>query len=269
MTYFVTGGAGSFGKQFTKHIIENTDSSVTVYSRDELKHFTMSKELKSDRIKYIIGDVRDYEALRRNIPEGCRILHAAALKHVHTGETQAIETVKTNVEGTQNVVAVANEKGCDMVLISTDKAVEPVNVYGASKMLAENIVLQAGQTVARYGNVFGSSGSILHIFKEQAAVGHEFTITHRDMTRFLITFQQAIDFVLECFDKPIGLYYPKLKACTIKELALAFDWEATFKYIGMQPGEKLSEVMCLDPMVDSAGAEKYTIEELRRLIDCE
>lgn len=266
-TYFVTGGAGSFGKRFVKHIIENTEDVVIVYSRDERKHWEMRNEIKSDRIKYIIGDVRDINALRRNMPEGCMVLHAAALKHVHTGETQAIETIKTNVEGTQNVVNVVNEKSCKMLLVSTDKAVEPINTYGASKMLAESVTLQGGQVVCRWGNVVGSSGSILHIFNEQAASGHIFTITHHEMTRFLITFDRAIDFAMKCFEYDSGVYFPKLKACRIVDIAYAFDNEAEFREIGIQPGEKLSELLSRDPRIDSAYAEMYTVDEIRRLID--
>ena len=267
MTYFITGGSGSFGKRFAKYIIKNTADNIIVYSRDELKHWEMNNELQSDRVKYIIGDVRDYESLKRNMPFKCRVVHAAALKHVSTGETQIIETIKTNVDGTQNVVNVANEKSSSVVLISTDKAVYPICSYGASKMIAENVTLQSGHRVVRFGNIFGSSGSILHIFKSQAAIGNVFSITDYDMTRFLVTFESAVKFTLDAFKKPCGLYFPEMKACFITDLAFAFCEDAELIEVGIQRGEKLSEVISLTPYIDSAGAEKYTIEELRGLID--
>ena len=268
MDYFITGGAGSFGKRFTRHIIETTDSNVTIFSRDELKHFNMKKWLPSDRVKYVVGDVRDRDAVMRAMPDACFVVHAAALKHVLTGEQQAWEVVKTNVAGTRNVVDAANAHNCIMVLVSTDKAVEPINLYGATKMCAEKITLQGGQRVARWGNVFGSSGSILHIFKQQFADGHKFTITDHRMTRFVITFDQAIKICEDALKTRGGeITVPRLPAMCITDLAKAFDKDAEFEEIGIQPGEKLAEVLQVSPRYSSDTADKLSIGEIKELID--
>lgn len=270
MKYLITGGTGSFGKRYVKWLTENTDAEIVVFSRDELKQWKMKKEFPD--VKYIIGDVRDLNSIARAImnfrKDDC-IIHTAALKHVATGENQPWETIQTNVIGTKNVVEASNALGVKMVLLSTDKAVMPVNLYGASKMAAEKITLSGGQRVTRWGNVFGSSGSILHIFRQQASQGHLFTITDHRMTRFIVTFDEAIEIVnhaLHC--EPGSITLPtKIKGINISDLAYAFDSEAKFTEIGIQPGEKLAELLNDNPLISSEDCDKYSIEEIKELID--
>jgi len=266
LKYLITGGAGSFGKRYVKWLSENTEAEIVVFSRSEEKQWRMKKQFPEG--KYIIGDVRDKEAVENAI-QGCDyVIHTAALKHVATGENQPWETMQTNVMGTKNVVDACNKYGAKMVLLSTDKAVMPVNLYGASKMAAEKIAIAGGQAVVRYGNVFGSSGSILHIFKQQAAQGDLFTITDRRMTRFILTFKQAIDLVNEAIKNGAGYTIPKgLKGINIIDLAYAFDDKAEFTEIGRQPGEKLHELLQYNPEISSKHCNKYSIEEIRELIN--
>lgn len=273
MTYFITGGTGSFGNAFTEYILSNTADSVAVFSRDEHKQHDMAQRFDSGRLRFFIGDVRDRRAILAAIEgdtdrawhEDIRIVHAAALKHVSTGQRFPFEVMRTNVEGTRNVVDAANEWACNVVLLSTDKAVQPVNYYGASKMLAEGITIQGGQRVVRYGNVFGSRGSVLHHFKDAAANGHRFRITHPDMTRFVITLEQAVQVVLDAFEAPPGsVTIPTLPAMRITDLARAFDPDAEFEYIGVQPGEKIAEA--LDIGITSDKAELLTVEQIKGLI---
>jgi UDP-N-acetylglucosamine 4,6-dehydratase len=263
MRYLITGGTGSFGSRYAKRLIERGDEAV-IFSRNELKQFEMRKSLPE--AEYIIGDVRDYPATVA-AAVGCDyIVHTAALKHVRTGEEQPVEVIKTNVDGTKNVVSAANVNRAKMVLLSTDKAVEPVNLYGASKMIAEKFTIDGGHRVVRYGNIWGSSGSILHIFKEQASKGHLFTITDPRMTRFIATFDQAMDLVDSALEAdPSSYTIATLKAIRITDLAQAFDKDATFEVIGIQPGEKLCEKLRRD--FSSDDAEKMTVEEIRGMIN--
>ena len=194
MKYLITGGTGSFGKRYVKWLTENTDAEIVVFSRDEYKQWEMKKEYTGVHY-YRIGNLRDRDAVRSAM-KGCDyVVHTAALKHVKTGENQPWENIKTNIIGTQIVVEESNRIDATMVLLSTDKAVQPVNLYGASKMAAEKITIAGGQKVVRYGNVFGSRGSILHIFKQQAAQGDLFTITDKRMTRFILTLDEAVNIV--------------------------------------------------------------------------
>jgi len=265
MKYVITGGTGSFGMRYVKWLSENTDAEIVVFSRSEEKQWKMKKEFPE--AKYIIGDVRDREAVFNAIEGADYVIHTAALKHVATGENQPKETLLTNVNGAQNVVDASNKYGAKMVLLSTDKAVQPVNLYGASKMAAEKITIAGGQAVVRYGNVFGSSGSILHIFQQQAAQGDLFTITDRRMTRFILTFDQAIDLVNQAIKNGAGYTIPEnLRGINIIDLAYAFDSKAEFTEIGIQPGEKLHELLQYNPEISSKYCEKYSIEEIRGLI---
>lgn len=267
MKYLITGGTGSFGKKFVQYLAQNTGHEIIVFSRDELKQWEMEKTFPE--VHFIIGDIRDKESIFKAV-KGCDIIiHAAALKHVRTGEVQPWETIQTNVIGTKNVVDAANSVDAKMVLLSTDKAVLPINLYGASKMVAEKITIKGGQRVTRWGNVFGSSGSILHIFKNQAATGNRFTITDRRMTRFIITFEECFDVVNRAVKaEPGTIVIPKnLRAIKITDLAYAFDHDAKFSEIGIQPGEKLSEVLSLEPFTESEDCDKMSIGEIRRLID--
>lgn len=267
MKYLITGGTGSFGKRYVKWLSENTDIKIVVFSRSEEKQWEMKKEFPE--VKYIIGDVRDSHSVERAV-SGCDyVIHTAALKHVSTGENQPWETLLTNVNGTQNVVDACNCHGAKMVLLSTDKAVMPVNLYGASKMAAEKLTIAGGQRVTRYGNIFGSSGSILHIFKQQAAQGHLFTITDHRMTRFIVTFDEAIEIVNRALhSEPKSITLPtNLVGINIPDLAYAFDKNAKFDYIGIQLGEKLAELLSDSPIISSEYCDKMSIEEIKELIN--
>lgn len=248
MTYFVTGGAGSFGKHFVRHILGATDARVVVYSRDELKHYEMAKTVDTDRVRFVVGDVRDRVRLRQALKEiddpTVYVVHAAALKHVTTGERCPTEAVDTNVLGTRNVVEAARDRDCtSMVLLSTDKACAPVNLYGATKMCAERIVVQAGQRVVRYGNVIGSSGSVLHVFNQQKKDG-VFRVTDKRMTRFAVTFDYAISLVLKALRaEPGTTLVSKVPAFRVVDLARSFDDAAPFVETGILPGEKLHEAL--------------------------
>ena len=268
MKYLVTGGTGSFGSKYVEHLLKTTDADIRVFSRGEYLQWEMKQRVHDNRVKYIIGDVRDVEAVYDAMDGVDYCVHAAALKHVSVGESQPWEAVQTNINGTKNVVDAANEYGAKMVLLSTDKAVEPVNLYGATKMAAEKITLAGCQRVTRWGNVFGSRGSVLHIFKKQAANGSEFSITDKRMTRFVITFDEAIDVVdYALFKDGCTVTLPsKLRAINITDLALAFDESATFKEIGIQKGEKIHEVLSLDPLQTSEDCGKMSVEEIRGLI---
>ena len=291
MRYLITGGTGSFGSRYVRHLYDTTDHEITVFSRNEYEQWFM-RGLFDDRVKFIIGDVRDYDAVKEAVQGQDIVIHSAALKHVKTGEDQPWETILTNINGTRNVSNACKFYGSKMVLLSTDKAVQPVNLYGASKMCAERIALKAGHAVTRWGNVFGSRGSILHIFKAQAAKGHLFTITDRRMTRFIITFEECFELVdsivtqYERFGMPqkdVGSlnkrYYPESKSINkvffpknlyginIPDLAYAFDKDAKFTEIGIQPGEKLNELLSDSPLISSQDCDKLTIEGIRRLID--
>ena len=268
MKYLITGGTGSFGKHYVQWLTDNTNAEIVVFSRCEYKQWEMRKQFPD--VEYIIGDIRDQGAINNAMNGVDYIVHAAALKHVRTGEVQPWETIRTNIEGTRNVVTSVKYAniGAKMVLLSTDKAVEPVNLYGASKMIAERLVIAGGQRVTRYGNIFGSRGSVLHIFKEQAAQGDLFTITDRRMTRFIVTFDEAIKLVNKALDGDPGIYLPtKIRGINITDLALAFDDKAKFTEIGIQPGEKMAELLSSHPLISSEDCTKLSVYEIRRLID--
>jgi UDP-N-acetylglucosamine 4,6-dehydratase len=266
MKYLITGGTGSFGQKYVEWLTDKTAEDIIVFSRDEYKQWEMKKRYPD--VKYIIGDIRNNESVNKAIAGVDYVIHAAALKHVATGENFPGETIETNITGTQNVVDASNKTGAKMILISTDKAVQPVNLYGATKMIAEKITINGGQYVVRYGNVFGSKGSILHIFKEQAAFGDRFTITDRRMTRFIITYDEAIKTVNRALAYKNQITIPdKLRAIKITDLALAFDDKAVFDEIGIQPGEKYHEVISLQPYVSSEDCPKMSIQEIQELIN--
>jgi len=247
MRYLITGGTGSFGSRYTERLLKRGDS-VVVFSRDELKQYEMRKRLPD--AEYVIGDVRDRYSLASAIRGVDIVVHAAALKHVHTGETHPSETVRTNVVGTQNVIdAVVNSNATRAVLLSTDKAVMPVNLYGSSKYTAEKLWLRANHraakfTATRYGNVIGSRGSVLHVFWRQKRDG-VFTITDRRMTRFVVSFDDAIRMVdLAAGKAPAGhMVIGRFPACRIVDIAEAFDPAARFREIGVGAGEKIHEMM--------------------------
>jgi UDP-N-acetylglucosamine 4,6-dehydratase/5-epimerase len=253
-TILVTGATGSFGSAFMAAVLERFDvRAVRAFSRDELKQSQAAARF-DERVRWLIGDVRDVERLRRATHGVDLIVHAAALKQVPACEYNPFEAVQTNVMGAQNVITAAIDNGVPLtVALSTDKAVNPVNLYGATKLCAEKIVAQAGSYVAdgssrfasvRYGNVVGSRGSVVPIFKEQARQG-QVTITDERMTRFWITLEQAVEFVLSCVPMVTGgeTFVPKIPSMRVTDLADALAPGAERRVVGIRPGEKLHEVL--------------------------
>jgi UDP-N-acetylglucosamine 4,6-dehydratase len=252
----VTGGTGSFGTEFVKTVLaEHDPAAVRVYSRDELKQYNLQRALEDDeRLRCLIGDVRDAERLGLAMNGVDVVIHAAALKQVPVCEYNPFEAIKTNIYGAQNVVsaAIANDVPRTLAL-STDKAVNPVNLYGATKLAAEKIITQgnayAGGSPARfatmrYGNVVGSRGSVIPLFKAQALEG-ELTITDEAMTRFWITLEQAVGFVVSCLDLMRGgeVFVPRIPSMRVRDIADALAPDATRRVIGIRPGEKVHEVL--------------------------
>lgn len=252
----ITGGTGSFGSAFLKRVLaEHEPAAVRIYSRDELKQYDLQRTLASDeRVRFLIGDVRDAKRLEMAMRGVDVAIHAAALKQVPACEYNPFEAVKTNILGAENVItaAIANDVPRTLAL-STDKAVNPVNLYGATKLAAEKIITQgnayAGDSPARfatmrYGNVVGSRGSVIPLFKAQAREG-ELTITDEAMTRFWITLEQAVEFVISCLDLMRGgeVFVPRIPSMKVLEMAEAIAPEATRRIIGIRPGEKVHEVL--------------------------
>ncbi len=254
----ITGGTGSFGKQLTKTILERYDpKKVIIFSRDELKQFEMSQVFNQDCMRYFIGDVRDRDRLTMAMRDVDYVIHAAALKQVPAAEYNPMECIKTNVYGAENVIhaALAN-KVQKVIALSTDKAANPINLYGASKLASDKLFVAAnniaGQdptrfSVVRYGNVVGSRGSVVPFFKNLIQNGTDhLPITDERMTRFWITLQQGVDFVLKGFERMQGgeLFVPKIPSVRIVDLATAMAPDIPQRTIGIRPGEKLHEVMC-------------------------
>jgi len=254
-TVLVTGATGSFGSAFTRTVLERYDvEAVRLFSRDELKQSELDRQLGDDRVRLLIGDVRDRERLRMATRGVDVIVHAAALKQVPACEYNPFEAVQTNVIGAENVISAAIDNDVPLTMaLSTDKAVNPVNLYGATKLCAEKIVAQAGVYAGtgrsrfasvRYGNVIGSRGSVIPIFKQQAETG-VVSITDERMTRFWITLPQAVDFVLSSMGLARGgeTFVPKLPSMKIVDVAAALAPDAERRVVGIRPGEKLHEVM--------------------------
>lgn len=255
----VTGGTGSFGSAFISTLLEkHNPSRVVIFSRDELKQYEMRNKFPDDghdRIRYFLGDIRDLHRLNMAMKGIDYVVHAAALKQVDTAEYNPMEFVKTNVLGSENVIQSAIANGVKKVVaLSTDKASSPVNLYGATKLTADKLFIssnhyvEAGGTrfaVVRYGNVMGSRGSVIPFFRDKAARGEPLPITDVRMTRFWITLQQAVQFVLDSFDDMSGgeLYVPRIPSMKIVDLARAIAPEAELVEIGIRPGEKMHEEM--------------------------
>ena len=273
-TILVTGGTGSFGKVFVSNLLQNhAPAKVVVFSRDELKQLEMKVQLGDDsRLRYFIGDVRDKDRLMRAFTNVDYIVHAAALKQVDTGEYNPREFILTNIIGSQNIVDAAIDSGVSRVLaLSTDKASSPINLYGATKLTADKLFTAANVygtnshtffSVVRYGNVMGSRGSIIPLFKELAAKGLEIPITDKRMTRFWITLDQAVSFVKEAFREMNGgeLFVPRIPSMRITDLATALAPDSNIKEIGIRPGEKLHEEMI------SADDSRRTVKQKNRYV---
>ena len=253
----ITGGTGSFGKAFLAQVLETRDPArVIVYSRDELKQYEMRSTFGDDpRIRFFIGDIRDQDRLRMALHGVDYVVHAAALKQVDTAEYNPMEYVKTNVLGSENVISASLDAGVKKVVaLSTDKASSPINLYGATKLTADNLFISANHygwsygttfSVVRYGNVMGSRGSVIPYFRSLADRGEPLTITDQRMTRFWITLPQAVDFVIQSFEKMVGgeLYVPRIPSTRIMDLAEAIAPGAPIVETGIRPGEKLHEEM--------------------------
>jgi len=257
-TILVTGGTGSFGKKFINTVIERFNpDKIIVYSRDELKQFEMQQELPDDGkspMRYFIGDVRDLGRLSMAMKGVDYVVHAAALKQVPATEYNPFEAVKTNVLGGQNVIDAAFKNGVKKVIaLSTDKAAAPINLYGATKLTSDKLFITANNykgnqdikfSVVRYGNVMGSRGSVIPFFNEKRQNG-VLPITDERMTRFNITLQEGVDFVLKNFERMWGgeLFVPKIPSYNILDIAKAIAPDCKHEIVGIRPGEKLHEEM--------------------------
>jgi UDP-N-acetylglucosamine 4,6-dehydratase len=255
-TVLVTGGTGSFGKKFIKILLgEKNPAKIIVFSRDELKQHEMRMTgFDHSSLRYFIGDIRDQQRMRRAVEGVDIVVHAAALKQVPACEYNPMEAIKTNIMGTSNVVDAALDAGVTKVLaLSTDKAVNPVNLYGATKLAAEKLVVQSNAyaggretrfSCVRYGNVVGSRGSVVPKFFQLRETG-KLTVTDERMTRFWITLEQGVNFVIRCIEQMHGgeVFVPKIPSTTIVDLAKAISPQAEIEFIGIRPGEKLHEVL--------------------------
>ena len=257
-TVLITGGTGSFGQRFTEMVLrEYSPKRLIVFSRDELKQSEMSLRFGEDEypnIRYFIGDVRDRDRLYRAFDGVDIVVHAAALKQVLAAEYNPIEAVKTNVLGAANVIDAAIDRGVAKVIaLSTDKAAGPVSLYGATKLCSDKLFVAAnsysGQhrtrfSVVRYGNVLGSRGSVIPFFQQQQKTG-KLSITDPRMTRFWITLEQGVKFVLSCLDHMAGgeIFVPKIPSMKLIDLARVIGPDCEFEVVGRRPGEKLHELM--------------------------
>ena len=254
----ITGGTGSFGKKFIEIILKRfTPKKVIVFSRDELKQFEMQQKFNQPCMRYFIGDVRDEVRLKQAMYQVDYVVHAAALKQVPAAEYNPMECIKTNINGAQNVINAAIAAGVKKVIaLSTDKAANPVNLYGATKLCSDKLFTAANNfvgaketrfSVVRYGNVVGSRGSVVPFFRRLAAEGaKELPITDPRMTRFWLRLEDGVDFVLKSFARMQGgeIFIPKIPSMRITDLAEAIAPGMPTKVIGIRPGEKLHEVMC-------------------------
>lgn len=257
-TVLITGGTGSFGQKFVDHVLsEHRPKKVIVFSRDELKQYEMKQrhpESGASRVRYFLGDVRDRDRLYRAFHGVNVVIHAAALKQVPSCEYNPFEAVQTNILGAKNVIDAAIDSGVERVVgLSTDKAVNPVNLYGATKQVAEKLFIQGNAyaggrgtrfACVRYGNVVGSRGSVIPLFKEQRAAG-VIKITDKRMSRFWITLDQVVRFVIRRVEQAVGgeVFVPKIPSMRIMDLAKAVAPECRIEMTGIRPGEKLHEVL--------------------------
>ena len=259
----ITGGTGSFGQNFVKEILKQYNpKKIIIYSRDELKQYEMQQIFSEECMRYFIGDVRDLDRLTLAMRGVDFVVHAAALKQVPAAEYNPMECIKTNIMGAQNVInsAIANHVK-KVIALSTDKAANPINLYGATKLVSDKLFVAGNNmsgdigtqfAVVRYGNVVGSRGSVVPFFKKLIASGaKELPITDERMTRFWITLPEGVDFVLKAFQRMHRgeIFVPKIPAVRITDLATAMAPEISQKIVGIRPGEKLHEVMC--PQDDS------------------
>ncbi|MFC4656912.1 UDP-N-acetylglucosamine 4,6-dehydratase (inverting) [Rheinheimera marina] len=254
----ITGGTGSFGHKYTETLLNRYNpKKVIIFSRDELKQYEMQQKFDSPNMRYMLGDVRDQERLIRAMRGVDYVIHAAALKQVPAAEYNPMECIKTNINGAEHVINAAIENNVEKVIaLSTDKAANPVNLYGATKLASDKLFVAANNisggskprfSVVRYGNVVGSRGSVVPFFEKLIQQGSDhLPITHPEMTRFWISLQQGVDFVLKNFERMLGgeIFVPKIPSIRIVDLAKAMAPQLPLKEIGIRPGEKLHEMMC-------------------------
>ena len=259
----ITGGTGSFGREFARTLLKaSKPRKVVIYSRDELKQYEMAQEFTSQQMRFLIGDVRERDRLVRAFEGVDFVVHAAALKHVPIAEYNPLECIKTNIHGAENVIHAAIERGVSKVIaLSTDKAANPINLYGATKLASDKLFVAANNmvgpnrtrfAVVRYGNVVGSRGSVVPFFKRLIDDGAKsLPITDLRMTRFWITLPQGVAFVIKAFHRMYGgeIFVPRIPSSRVVDLATAVAPHLEQHVIGIRPGEKLHEVMC--PQDDS------------------
>jgi len=253
----ITGGTGSFGKKYTEIILSKyKPNKIIIFSRDELKQYEMAQSFTDKCMRYFIGDVRDAERLNEAMHDVDFVIHAAALKHVPVAEYNPMECIKTNIDGAQNVIKAAIDNEVEKVIaLSTDKASSPINLYGATKLASDKLFVAANNmvgkrktrfAVVRYGNVVGSRGSVVPFFKKLIEDGAtEIPITDENMTRFLITLEDGVKFVLNDFERMHGgeIFIPKIASMKMTDLATSLAPNLPHKIIGIRPGEKMHEVM--------------------------
>ena len=289
----ITGGTGSFGKQYVNTLLElYKPNKLIVYSRDELKQYEMEQDFNDDCMRYFIGDVRDRDRLTQAMNGVDYVIHAAALKQVPAAEYNPMECIKTNIHGAENVIQAALANDVEKVIaLSTDKAANPINLYGATKLASDKLFVAANNmaggyktrfSAVRYGNVVGSRGSVAPFFKKLIDGGSDhIPITDEGMTRFWITLQQGVDFVLKNFERMQGgeIFVPKIPSVYVVDLAKAMAPRISHKIIGIRPGEKLHEIMCpaddshltlefddhyvIKPTIQFIGNTDFTINKLK------
>jgi UDP-N-acetylglucosamine 4,6-dehydratase len=254
----ITGGTGSFGRSFTKIVLERyRPRRLIIYSRDELKQYEMQQRFADGALRYFIGDVRDVERLKTAMRDVDFVIHAAALKQVPAAEYNPMECIKTNVHGAENVITAAIDAGVEKVVaLSTDKACNPINLYGATKLCSDKLFVAANNSVGglrtrfsvvRYGNVVGSRGSVVPFFRRLIDEGtRDLPITDERMTRFWITLPQGVDFVFSAFERMHGgeIFVPQIPSVRIVDLAESLAPHLPRRIVGIRPGEKLHEAMC-------------------------
>ena len=258
----ITGGTGSFGKKMISTLLKNFKlKRIIIFSRDEQKQFNMANskefsEKKYKNLRYFIGDIRDSERLQIAMENVDYVIHAAALKHVPVAEYNPMEFIKTNINGANNIVNACLKNNVKKIIaLSTDKAVNPINLYGATKLASDKLFVSANNivgnknsrfSVVRYGNVAGSRGSVIPYFKSLSNKQNHFPITNVKMTRFWITLDQGVNFVLKNFERMHGgeIFVPKIPSFKLTDLAKAVNSKMQIKVVGLRPGEKIHEVMC-------------------------
>jgi len=257
-TILITGGTGSFGKKYTQILLEKyKPKKIIIFSRDELKQFEMQQVFNDVCMRYFIGDVRDLVRIEEAMEGVDFVIHAAAMKQVPAAEYNPMECIKTNIYGAENVIKASIRNNVKKIIaLSTDKAANPINLYGATKLASDKLFVSANNmvgrketrfSVVRYGNVVGSRGSVVPFFQKLISEGAtELPITHADMTRFTITLRAGVEFVLKDFERMQGgeIFIPKIPSIYVTELAKALAPDLSHKIIGIRPGEKLHEIMC-------------------------